>query len=152
MKFKLKFFLPLVFIFLSSCGYQPIYLNKNTQNFEYSKIISEGDSEINTKIIKKTSMKETNNISKKLYISSFYEIKGTSRNSTGEIESYRTIIKVNLETKDKNNKAIKSKIFLKEFSYNSKDNNYELVKYQNFVRNDLVNKIISEIIVYLNSQ
>ena len=97
-------------------------------------------------------MKETNNISKKLYISSFYEIKGTSRNSTGEIESYRTIIKVNLETKDKNNKAIKSKIFLKEFSYNSKDNNYELVKYQNFVRNDLVNKIISEIIVYLNSQ
>ena len=129
-----------------------IYLNKNTQNFEYSKIISEGDSEINTKIIKKASMKETNNISKKLYISSFYEIKGTSRNSTGEIESYRTIIKVNLETKDKNNKAIKSKIFLKEFSYNSKDNNYELVKYQNFVRNDLVNKIISEIIVYLNSQ
>ena len=148
----MKKILLILLFFISHCGYQPIYLNKNTQNFEYSKIISEGDSEINTKIIKKASMKETNNISKKLYISSFYEIKGTSRNSTGEIESYRTIIKVNLETKDKNNKAIKSKIFLKEFSYNSKDNNYELVKYQNFVRNDLVNKIISEIIVYLNSQ
>ena len=148
----MKKILLILLFFISHCGYQPIYLNKNSQNFEYSKIISEGDSEINVKIINKTSIKETDSISRKLYISSFYEIKNTSRSSTGEVESYRTTIKVNLETKDKNDKAIKSKSFLKEFTYNDKDNNYELVEYQSFIKNDLVNKIISEIIVYLNSQ
>lgn len=148
----MKKILLILLFFISHCGYQPIYLNKNSQNFEYSKIISEGDSEINVKIINKTSIKETDSISRKLYISSFYEIKNTSRSSTGEVESYRTTIKVNLETKDKNDKTIKSKSFLKEFTYNDKDNNYELVEYQNFIKNDLVNKIINEIIVYLNSQ
>ena len=148
----MKKILFILLFFISHCGYQPIYLNKNPQNFEYNKIIPEGDSKINMEIINKTSMIETNNISRKLFISSSYEINNTSRSSTGKIESYRTIIKVNLKIKDKNNKVIQSKSFLKELNYNSKDNNYELVEYQNFVRNKLVNKIIGEIIVYLNSQ
>ena len=148
----MKKILLILLFFISHCGYQPIYLNKNPQNFEYSKIISEGDLEINTEIINKTSMKETNNTSRKLYISSSYEIKNTSRSSTGKIESYRTIIKVDLESQDKNDKVTQSKSFLKELTYNSKDNNYELVEYQNFVKTDLVNKIIGEIIIYLNSQ
>lgn len=148
----MKKILFILLFFISHCGYQPIYLNKNPQNFEYNKIIPEGDSKINMEIINKTSMIETNNISRKLFISSSYEINNTSRSSTGKIESYRTIIKVNLKIKDKNNKVIQSKSFLKELTYNSKDNNYELVEYQNFVRNKLVNKIIGEIIVYLNSQ
>ena len=148
----MKKILLILLFFISHCGYQPIYLNKNPQNFEYSKIISEGDLEINKEIINKTSMKETNNTSRKLYISSSYEIKNTSRSSTGKIESYRTIIKVDLESQDKNDKVTQSKSFLKELTYNSKDNNYELVEYQNFVKNKLVDKIIGEIIVYLNSQ
>ena len=74
----MKKILIILLFFISHCGYQPIYLNKNSQNFEYSKIISEGDSEINVKIINKTSIKETDSISRKLYISSFYEIKNTS--------------------------------------------------------------------------
>jgi len=148
----MKKILLILLFFISHCGYQPIYLNKNPQNFEYSKIISEGDLEINKEIINKTSMKETNNTSRKLYISSSYEIKNTSRSSTGKIESYRTIIKVDLESQDKNDKVTQSKSFLKELTYNSKDNNYELVEYQNFIKTDLVNKIIGEIIIYLNSQ
>ena len=148
----MKKILFILLFFISHCGYQPIYLNKNLQNFEYSKIITEGDSEINLEIIDRTSIKETNNISRKLYISSSYEINNTSRSATGKIESYRTVIKVKLETRDKNDKVILSKNFLKELTYNSKDNNYELVEYQNFLKNNLVNKIINEIIVYLNSQ
>ena len=148
----MKKILFILLFFISHCGYQPIYLDKNPQNFKYNKIITEGDSEINLEIINKTSMEETNDISRKLYISSSYEINNTSRSATGKIESYRTIIKVKLETKDKNDKVIQSKNFLKELTYNNKDNNYELVEYQNFLKNDLVNKIINEIIVYLNSQ
>ena len=148
----MKKILFILLFFISHCGFQPIYLNKNPQNFEYNKIISEGDSQINMEIINRTSMIETSDISRKLFISSSYEINNTSRSSTGKIESYRTIIKVNLKTKDKNNEVIRSKSFLKELTYNSKDNNYELVEYQNFVKNKLVDKIIGEIIVYLNSQ
>ena len=107
----MKKILFILLFFISHCGYQPIYLNKNPQNFEYNKIIPEGDSKINMEIINKTSMIETNNISRKLFISSSYEINNTSRSSTGKIESYRTIIKVNLKIKDKNNKVIQSKSF-----------------------------------------
>ena len=41
----------LIFIFLiSSCSYQPIYVNKSLKNIEFSKITTEGDADINRKI------------------------------------------------------------------------------------------------------
>ena len=44
---KKTFFILLLFI--SSCGYQPIYLNKTLKNFEFKKIIFDGDNYINKK-------------------------------------------------------------------------------------------------------
>ena len=68
----------------------------------------------------------------------------------GQIESYRTIVSVNLEIQNINKKIIRNKIFSKEFTYNNKENKFELVEYQTSIKNDLINKIISEIIIYLN--
>ena len=38
----------------------------------------------------------------------------------------------------------------KDFSYNSRDNKFELVEYQDEVRDDIIKKIIEEIIIYLS--
>jgi len=94
----------LIFIFfLTSCNYQPIYVNKNLNNIEFSKIIIEGEKDINRKIINSLSLKENefDDTLNNLLIESSYEIQETSKNSKGQVQSYRSIIKVNLIIKNK---------------------------------------------------
>ena len=51
----------------------------------------------------------------------------------------------------KNNKnIIRYKSFSEEFAYNNKDNKFELVEYQENIKEDLINKIIEDTILFLN--
>ena len=45
-------------LFLTSCGYQPLYSGKNTSDFLFNKILLEGNKNINRKIISTLSFKE----------------------------------------------------------------------------------------------
>ncbi len=142
----------LIFIFLlSECGFQPIYTNKSLDNVEFFKITLEGDADINRKIVESLSFKENElqNTLNSLLIKSSYIISETSKNSKGQVESYKSQIILSLIIKD-NNKVIESKNFSKEFSYNTKDNKFELVRYQNEVKENLIFKIIEDIILYMN--
>ena len=144
----------LIFIFfLTSCNYQPIYVNKNLNNIEFSKIIIEGEKDINRKIINSLSLKENefDDTLNNLLIESLYEIQETSKNSKGQVQSYRSIIKVNLIIKNKKELGLK-KNFLKDFSYANKDKKSELIQYQNDIKNNLINKIIEDIILFINLQ
>ncbi len=147
-----KFFLVLI-IFISGCGYQSIYSNKNSQSFEFYKIITEGEDSINRKIINSMSLKEdkTNPILNEILLSNFYKIDETSKDKKGQIKSYRSSILVNL-TISKNNNIIKNKKFTEEFTYNNKENKFELVEYQANIKDDLINKIIEDVILFLNIQ
>ena len=142
----------LIFIFLlSECGFQPIYTNKSLDNVEFFKITLEGDADINRKIVESLSFKENElqDTLNSLLIKSSYIISETSKNSKGQVESYKSQIILSLIIKD-NNKVIESKNFSKEFSYNTKDNKFELVRYQNEVKENLIFKIIEDIILYMN--
>ncbi len=142
----------LIFIFLlSECGYQPIFINKNLNNNEFYKITLEGDVEINRKIIETLSFKENElkNTLNSLLIKSSYKIIETSKNSKGQVESYKSQIILNLIIKD-GEKITKSKDFLKEFSYNIKDNKFELVRYQDEIKDNLIFEIIEDIILYMS--
>ncbi len=142
----------LIFLFfLISCGYQPVYLNKNIGSFEFSKIILSGNNDINRKIIDTLSIKESKNNFNKLNIFSSYDVKIASKDATGQASTFKTAILVKLSIENTNDKSKGEKIFLKEFTYNNKEKKIELVEYQNSIKNDLINKIISEIIIYLNS-
>ncbi len=147
-----KFLLIFAFI-LTSCGYQPIYINKSLNNVEFSKITIDGDPDINRKIINSLSFKENefNETLNNLLIESSYEIQETSRNSKGQVQTYRSIIVVNLMINN-NKKTILNKTFLKDFSYANKNNKFELVQYQNDIKNNLINKIIEDIILFINLQ
>ena len=144
----------LIFVLiLTSCGYQPIYINKSLNNVEFAKITITGDSDINRKIINSLSFKENEfdeNLNT-LLIESSYQIRETSRNSKGQIQTYRSLIIVNLIINNKK-KTILNKTFLKDFSYANKDNKFELVNYQNDVKNNLINKVIEDIVLFINLQ
>ncbi len=147
-----KFLLIFAFI-LTSCGYQPIYVNKSLNTSEFAKINIDGDREINKKIINSLSFKENefNDTLNNLLIKSSYEIQETSKNSKGQVQSYRSIITVKLIINN-NKETILNKKFLKDFSYANKDNKFELVQYQNNIKNNLINKIIEDIVLFINLQ
>ena len=149
----MKKFLLIFAVILTSCSYQPIYIKKSLQNVEFSKITIEGDPNISKKIINSLSLKENefNDTLNDLLINSSYEIRETSKNTKGQVLSYRSIIVVNLVINNKKN-TILNKKFLKDFSYPNKDNKFELVQYQNDVKNNLINKMIEDIILFINLQ
>ena len=139
-------------IFFTSCGYNPIYLNNNLKNFEYKEIISGGNKEITKKIISALNIKTNNNNENKLLISSSFKTDEVSKNSKGQIEIYKSTLSVLINVKDSKNSNIKSKNFLKEFTYSNKENKFELVEYQDSIQKNLTEIIIGEIIIFLNSQ
>ena len=54
----MKKILLFLILLITSCGYQPIYLNSDTQNFEFSKVLIQGNDEINKVITNSISLKE----------------------------------------------------------------------------------------------
>ena len=147
----MKKYLYILIIIISGCGYTPIYKNQNVNNFEFKNITLQGDSVLNNRIVKTLNIKK-NYLNKNLYeimIKSEYLINETSKNSKRNVESYRSSITAHIVILN-NGEEIKSKKFIKNFSYNTKDNKFELVKYQNQIKNNLLQEIISEIILFLN--
>ena len=147
---KKTFFILLFFI--SNCGYQPIYINKSSKIYEFNKVVFDGDNYINKKIINILSIKENNEIENKniLHISSSFNTEEVSKNSKGQIELYKSTLNVNLKIKNINNQVIQNRNFVKEFTYNNKQNKFDLAQYQKSNKDDLINKIISDIIIFLN--
>ena len=140
----------LLFFLLTSCGYQPVYLNKNLKNFEFQEIVFNGEKDINEKIVNILKIKKNNQSKNKLFISSLSRIEETSKDSKGQVKSLKSVIVVEIEIKDNSKKLIQNKQFVKEFSYNNKKSKYELVEYQNSIKNNLIEKIVNEINFYLN--
>ena len=147
----MKKILLIVILITSACGYNPIYFNKNLDNFKFSLITLNGDKEVNRKIINSLSIKkdETNLKPKELILESSFRIEETSKNSKGQITSYRSTIIVRLTIKE-DDEVLKSKTFEKSFAYGNRENKFDLVTYQNEVKNNIVNEIIEEIIFYMN--
>lgn len=138
-------------LFLTSCGYQPLYSGKNTSDFLFNKILLEGNKNINRKIISTLSFKEVPDKFDydELIIISNKKIVETSKNSKGQVTSYRTEINVEFKIVN-NNEIMRQKNFSKDFSYNNLDNKFDLTSYQDEVENNLVNKIIEELIIFVN--
>ena len=138
-------------LFITSCGYQPIYIGQGQENLTFQKITLNGEKKINQKIINSLKFKQDKNSSlrNELILNSNYIIEETSKNSKGQVISYRSKIQINFIIK-KENEITKNKNFTQDFSYNSLDNKFELTEYQNEIKNNLINKIIEEIIIYIN--
>ena len=137
-----------LFFFLCACGYQPLY-DTNSTKIEFSKINLSGNSKINRQIVTSLNIKETNdNINKELSLDSSKSVVITSRNAQGQPSTYKTSLNVTILIKDQG-KLVKKKTFSENFNYNNIENKYDLSVYQQDIQNNLVKKIIDDLILYL---
>ena len=149
----MKKILILIIFLTAACGYPPMYISKNTENYTFKEITLTGNDKINKKIVSALNLKkDSTGVNKnEAYIDSDITIFVTSKNSKGQITSYRTTITLNFKIKD-NNEITKNKKFLKDFSYNNKENKFKLTEYQKSIEKSLTKKIIEEMVIYLDLQ
>ena len=148
--FKLIFYL--LFIFVTSCGYQSIETYYKG-DFQISELNITGNKNINRIIdrnFKKTT--ENNNSSNliKLEIKTDYNKSIITKNSKGEATRYDMKIIINLKT-FKNEKVVLEKNYSKNNSYNTLESKYELKQYEKILINDSVKELIQKIKQDLNS-
>ena len=145
-----KFFF--IYFFIVSCGYQPIFSEKKV-NFEIKNLIydknNKVDLEINKNLKKYKNLKNKNKILD-LEISSKINKITTSLDDRGDPKSYRLEIEVKTIVK-KNNKLLNEKEFNKSQNYNNNTNKFDLKKYENLIKKNMVDKITEEIITYILS-
>ena len=147
----MKKFLILLFLILSSCGYQPLYTNKNSENLTFNKINLIGNKTINRKIVSVLNFteKDSNYSYDELALSSKKNIRVTSRNDKGQATSYNQTVEALIIFK-RDDKIIKQKSFIVDFSYNTKDNKFDLAEHEKQVENNLVDEVIEKLIIYIN--
>jgi len=147
-KFILNF---IIFIFITGCGYVPLYSINNKINFNIGKINITGDRELNQNIInqlKNLKSKKGNN-AKKYNLTIETEIKKiiTSKDSKGNPKTYKMVSTVNLTT-DKDGKEYNLELEAVE-NYNDITSKFELESFERNLKKNSASKITQEIIVYL---
>ena len=145
-----KFFF--IYFFIVSCGYQPIFSEKKV-NFEINNLIYDKNNKVDLEINK--NLKKYKNLGNKnkildLEISSKINKITTSLDDRGDPKSYRLEIEVKTIVK-KNNKLLDEKEFNKSQNYNNNTNKFDLKKYENLIKKNMVDKITEEIITYIIS-
>ena len=145
---KKIFFIMLLFT-LGNCGYEPMKLKKETINTKIQNFQLEGDKSINKRIISSLSIKKQGKTSGyKLVIKSNKSLETVAKNAGGDATIYKTTITVMVSIMD-GNKIVKDKNFISDFTYNNKENKFDLSQYQKEIEENLINKIIEKIYIFL---
>ena len=144
-------YLILSFFFIVSCGYQPLYSNKAT-NFYIYKINSFGDKKINTTLINKLELYKDKNNNKKieLEINSKINKTTTSKDTKGNPKTLRIEIISQIKAIE-GEKINLDKIFSKSTNYNNSSKKFELKQYEENIKINLIDKISEDIISYLQT-
>ena len=148
-----KFILNLIiFIFITNCGYSPLYSVKNRNiNFKIGKINITGDRDLNQNIVDQLknvkSINKNNNIIYNLTIDTGIEIIVTSKDSKGNPKTYKMISTVNLAT-IKDEKKYDIELESVE-NYNDISSKFELENFERNLKKNSASKITQEIILYL---
>ena len=143
----------LLLLIITSCGYQPIYkIDQNINTLKIKEIELTGDKTLSEKISKELSIEiiKNNESLNKLGVDSQKNITETSKNSKGQVTSYRTTISTIISIIDGDGNLIRKKNVSKQFSYNVLTNKFKLKEYQEEIENNLINQIIRDINIFLN--
>tara|TARA_B100001059_G_scaffold131892_1_gene132007 strand:- start:1376 stop:1834 length:459 start_codon:yes stop_codon:yes gene_type:complete len=149
-----KIFILITILFFTGCGYESIYINKNNSVIKISNINTNGDDQINKKIISMTGLSLTKDISNSysLIIKSKKEKVVAAKNSSGDVTAYKMLLNIKISLADPlNNKIIKSKEFNSSFIYNNADNKFQLSQDEKNIINNLIETVSGKILIYLNS-
>lgn len=141
----------IIFLFITACGYEPIYLNKNTISFDKVNLI--GDERINRKINSIILLNENNTSQpiKEITIESAKSIVEASKDPKGLTATYKSSIEIEVIISN-NGQIEKQRVFDESFTYNNLENKYNLFNYQKKIEDDLVNKIMEDLVIFINLQ
>jgi len=145
-----KILIPILLLFLSSCGYEAIHSKKNSTNYNFS--ISEikfvGDRDVNIKIKERMNNFTSNKKGKNfvLKISSDVEKVILAKDTGGDPTSFKSTIIVNIEVLMENNFK-KDLQVVESFNYNNDTNKFNLKRYEREIINSLA-ETASEKLIY----
>ena len=147
---KNRFFLFfLLFLFLSNCGYKPIYSTKNL-NFTIGDI-KKNNTSLNNKFAKSINSFKNEESGKKIdiKIESDKKIRIKSKDSRGnalvfELEIYLKFTTFNIDNETE-------KLLLRKITFNNSDDKFKLKQYENDLEDILINEIVEDLINYLSN-
>ena len=145
------FFLFISLIFITQCGYSPIY-NQDDKNFVIKKI------ELNKNKNNKMIENRLKNYKNESNASFFYDLNletseqkiVISKDKKGKALLLRMIINLNLKVFEKE-KIIMQKKYVNSFDYQNMNKKFELSNYENEIKIDIYNEIISKILIDLTN-
>ena len=148
---KKKIFSIFIIIFLSNCGFSPIYLQKNNIDYDIQIVNVEGDRLINNLIISQLSRSSNNESGNKIKININTEYKKTinSKNATGAASSFELVSKTLLDI-TKNNKTHEMMV-TKKFIMDKNDNSIDQNNYERTVKENFASSIVEQLRFKLNS-
>ena len=148
---KKKIFLILI-IFLSNCGYNPIYLKKIDTEMLMSSYQLIGDKNINRSIISYLGIKNNDNTNAKynLKLNSTKLVETVAKDKVGNTSVYKTTIRVELSISE-GNSVIKERIFVSSFIYNNISNKFDLFQYQKNIDKNLIKNLSEKILIFLTT-
>ena len=149
-----KIFSFLLFLFLSTCGYDAIYSKKNSidYNFSISGLSFIGDRKVNLKIKERLSNYVVNKKDKDfaLKISSTSAKIIAAKNISGDATSFKNTIATNVEV-SMNGSFKNSFVIFESFNYNNNSNKFSLKRYENEIKNNLAETITDKLILKLSN-
>ena len=146
-----KIFILLLFI-VNACGYQPIYkVNKIPNDIKIQEVELTGNKNISNQIFSKLPfiIDKNNKLLEKIFIDSNKNIIEASKDSKGQVTSYKIILSVKYKKLNKDNIIIDEKDFKKEFSYNADNNKFNLKEHELKFERNLIDRIVEDIIIHL---
>ena len=140
----------LAFIFLTSCGYTPIYSKKNF-DFKLENIVLSKNNRINNKIKKRLHSFSNQESKKKIYleVNAQKQINIIAKDSKGDPSRYEMVVSINIKTTYDKNQNV-DRLFKEKFNYNINVNKFNLSQYEKVVEDLLIDKNIDRIIFYLS--
>ena len=151
---KKKIFTFLLFLFLSSCGYEATYSLKNRAiyAFSISELVLTGDRQINLKIKQLLNPYSNPKIAEEknfvLNISSSSEKIITTKDAAGDAVKFKNEITVKVRV-FLDGKNMSNLVIIEDFEYDNNSNTFDLKTYENQIKNNLAEAAVDKILFRL---
>tara|TARA_B100000941_G_scaffold103813_1_gene72594 strand:- start:456 stop:914 length:459 start_codon:yes stop_codon:yes gene_type:complete len=139
-------------LFLTSCGFKPIYNSKNS-NFDVIDIENKNENK-NSFFIEKVIMSLSNKDAEnkvKLEIDYKKSISTILKDSKGDPTKKKLSININLKIKNDKDNILITQNFFEEFSYDVQSDKFGMAQYEENITDNLNNKISNDIIFLLGT-
>ena len=139
-------------LFLNGCNYQPIYSSKNVR-FSIGEFQSYGDNKINKLLIKKLEIYRNDNLDTTKYnlnITSEVSKIISAKDRKGNPTTFNLKIAFKIEVENSLGEK-QLTVFEESTSYENNDNKFELKKYEDSIKKNMIESINESLILYLQN-